>query len=220
MTCRDAPLEPSRPHVLLPAEARHGPPLLLLHGTGGDEHDLLPLREQLAPGAPVLSVRGHRAGERHAAVLPPPARGRPRRGRPARAGRRAGGVRRAAPRTGATPVGGRRRVLQRRQHGLGAAAAHPELLAGAVLLAAMVPFAEPPDVDLTGRLVIISNGSRDPMISASMTEGLVAQFRERGARRHRVASSRRPPDRPGPAPPDQPTDRRKPDQPYDAEVIP
>lgn len=44
-----------RPHVFLPGP---GTPALLLHGTGGDEHDLLPLREHLAPTSPVLSPRG------------------------------------------------------------------------------------------------------------------------------------------------------------------
>lgn len=34
------------------------PVLLLLHGTGGDERDLLPLAEMIAPEASVLSVKG------------------------------------------------------------------------------------------------------------------------------------------------------------------
>ena len=58
---------------------------------------------------------------------------------------------------------------------------HPSLLSAAVLLAGMVPFAEPPDSDLVGTLVIISNGDRDPMITVEVTQRLAGQLRERGA---------------------------------------
>ena len=46
-------------HVFRPGEASAaGPALLALHGTGGDELDMLPLASAVAPGAPVLSPRG------------------------------------------------------------------------------------------------------------------------------------------------------------------
>jgi phospholipase/carboxylesterase len=49
------------PHVFRPgadASGGGGPALLALHGTGGDELDMLPLAAAVAPGAPVLSPRG------------------------------------------------------------------------------------------------------------------------------------------------------------------
>jgi phospholipase/carboxylesterase len=35
------------------------PTLVLFHGTGGNEHDLLPLAEMLSPGSSVLGIRGN-----------------------------------------------------------------------------------------------------------------------------------------------------------------
>jgi phospholipase/carboxylesterase len=45
-------------HRFVPAARPGLPPLLLLHGTGGNEDDLLPLGERLLPGAALLSPRG------------------------------------------------------------------------------------------------------------------------------------------------------------------
>ena len=104
-------------HRFLPGRAEQ-PVLLLLHGTGGDESDLLPLGEALLPGAPRLSPRGK--------VLE---NGMPRffrrlaegvfdlddlRTRTARAGRLRG-RRRTRP-TAWTAQADRGRLLQRREH--------------------------------------------------------------------------------------------------------
>lgn len=46
-------------HVFRKGTDRNAPTLLLLHGTGGNENDLLPLASRIHPGASVLSVRGN-----------------------------------------------------------------------------------------------------------------------------------------------------------------
>lgn len=46
-------------HVLLPGEAGVTTTLVLLHGTGGDEHQLVALGRAVAPGAALLGVRGN-----------------------------------------------------------------------------------------------------------------------------------------------------------------
>ena len=149
----------------------------------GDEHDLLPLGDALVPGAALLSPRG--------TVLE---NGMPRFFRRLREGVfdeddlrvrakelaefvAAAGAQHAVAPGSWYAVGF--------SNGANIASAlllrHPEVLAGAVLFAAMVPFAEPPDVDLTGKTVILANGRHDPMATADHTRRLVKQLRERGA---------------------------------------
>jgi phospholipase/carboxylesterase len=173
-----------RAHVFQPAEEdAAGPPLLLLHGTGGNEYDLLPLRDHLSPGAAVLSVRG--------TVLE---NGMPRFFRRISEGvfdeddlrRRADDLAEfVVTASAAYGIEERSLVAVGFSNGANIASAmllqRPELLAAAVLLAAMIPYAEPPAADLTGAMVIISNGDRDPMIKSGATQQLADQLRERGA---------------------------------------
>ncbi|NEA31721.1 alpha/beta hydrolase [Streptomyces sp. SID13031] len=171
-----------RPYVW---QSGTGTPLLLLHGTGGNEHDLLPLREHLSPDSPVLSPRG--------TVLE---NGMPRFFRRLREGvfdeddLRARADELAEFLTAAegkygVPAGAW--IAVGFSNGANMASAlllrHPESLAGVVLLGAMVPFADagPEDQTLDGKRVLIVNGTQDPMATTAQTQTLAANLRRRSA---------------------------------------
>ena len=171
-----------RPHVWLPGSTVA--PLLLLHGTGGDEHDLLPLRDRLAPGAAALAPRG--------TVLE---NGLPRFFRRLREGvfdeddmhERVAEMAEFLSAAGeAHAVSSGTWIAVGFSNGANMASAmlfdRPELLGGAVLFAAMVPFrADPVSADLTDRRVAVSNGRRDPLATPAETALLVSQLRRAGA---------------------------------------
>ncbi|WP_226527427.1 alpha/beta hydrolase [Metabacillus niabensis] len=46
-------------HIFIEGKDKQAPTLLLLHGTGGNEKDLLPIAEMIAPDASVLGVKGN-----------------------------------------------------------------------------------------------------------------------------------------------------------------
>ena len=50
--------DPTHAHCFLPGTDTTRAPLVLLHGSGGNEFDLMPLAGELAPEAPKLSIRG------------------------------------------------------------------------------------------------------------------------------------------------------------------
>jgi phospholipase/carboxylesterase len=172
-----------RPHVWQPGSG--SPPLLLLHGTGGDEHDLLVLREHLAPDAPVLSPRGTVSEHGMARFFR-----RVREGVFDEDDLRHQTDDLAAFLTAAEQkygVAAGSWLAVGFSNGANMASAlllrHPESLAGAVLIAAMVPFQddEPKDDALAGKPVLIVNGNRDPMATAEQTARLTEQLRRRDA---------------------------------------
>lgn len=172
---------PDRPHVWRAGDG--WPPLLLLHGTGGDEHDLLPLAGRLSPASPLLSPRGTvseggalRFFRRHAEGVFDEDDLREQTAELAAFVRRAG-VEHGVADGDWVAVGFSNGANIATSLLLSA----PGLLAGAVLFGAMVPFVEPPPADLAGRWAVVSNGARDPLATPGITATLVGQLRDRGA---------------------------------------
>jgi phospholipase/carboxylesterase len=170
-------------------------PLLVLHGTGGDENDLIPLGKMVSPGAALLSPRGK--------VLE---HGMPRFFRRlaegvfdeedvrARADELADFVTAARAQYGiAAPV------ALGYSNGANIAAAvmllRPDVLAGGILLRAMVPLGDPPAaasnaLSLAGKAALIVSGARDPIAPPANAARLAAVLTAAGAQvDHRTLGS-------------------------------
>ena len=165
------------------AERAGGTTLLLLHGTGGDENDLLPLGRALLPGAGMLSPRGK--------VLEG---GAPRFFRRIREGVfdqedlahrtqelaqfiEAAVATYSLERDGIVAVGF--------SNGANIAASlllrRPGLLRGAVLLSPMMPFEPDALPDLSTTSIFIGAGRADPIAPPEQVERLAEIFRQSGA---------------------------------------
>ena len=168
-------------HRFFPAESEAT--LLLLHGTGGDENDLVPLGRELAPGAAILSPRGKVSEYGAARFFRRLAEGVfDHEDLVFRTHELAGFAQAAAEEYEFDPS---RLVAVGYSNGANIAASlmllHPGLLRAAVLFRAMVPF-EPEDVpDLSGMPVFLAAGRMDRMIPPQNTERLAEILREAGA---------------------------------------
>ncbi len=171
-------------HLFEPGPNPGSPPLLLLHGTGGDEHDLLPLGRALSPGSALLSPRGNvseHGANRFFARL---AEGR---FDPAEVTRRthelADFIAAAAKQYGLDPA---KLVAVGLSNGANIAAAllqlRPESLGSAILLRPMVVLDQPATAGtLTGKRVLIASGTHDPIVPNSHPPRLAALLRAGGA---------------------------------------
>jgi phospholipase/carboxylesterase len=157
--------------------------LLLLHGTGGNEHDLIPLGRELDPNAALLSPRGK--------ILE---NGMPRFFRrlaegvfdvedlKQRANELADFVAAAVEhyKFAADQI-----VAVGYSNGANIAASmlllRPEILRAAILFRAMVPFVPEKLPDLSSVCVWIGAGNQDPIIPTSETQRLVELLRSAGA---------------------------------------
>jgi predicted esterase len=172
-------------HRFLPAPggAANAPTLLLLHGTGGNEDDLIELGRELLSEANLLSPRGK--------VLES---GMPRFFRRLAEGvfdqedlrlrtyELADFVRAAAEGLGFDPA---RVTAVGFSNGANIAASllllRPETLAGGILFRAMVPLEPDPTPDLAGRHVLMCEGLYDPIVPHENAERLAELLRGAGA---------------------------------------
>lgn len=170
-------------HVFIQGSNANAPTLLLLHGTGGNEQDLLPLAEMIAPDASVLGVRGN--------VLE---NGMPRFFRRIAEGvfdeedllRRTTELNEFIDEMAVKYGFDREHVLAiGYSNGANIAASllyhEPKSLHGAILLHAMVPRRGVELSDLSGISAFIGAGKYDPIVPVEQTQELVTDLQRAGA---------------------------------------
>ena len=167
-------------HRFVAAEQPGLPPLLLLHGTGGNEDDLLPIGRMVAPGAALLSPRGQvleggmpRFFRRLAEGIFDPAE-----------------VRTKADELAAFVKAAREDYALAAPIALGFSnganvaavilARHPGLLAGGILLRPMLVLDDPAR-PIVGTRVLMVSGAADPIVTAENTDRLAALLTKGGA---------------------------------------
>jgi phospholipase/carboxylesterase len=168
-------------HRFVPAREPGRRPLLLLHGTGGNENDLIGLGEAIGPGRAILSPRG-----------PVLENGMPRFFRRFAEGvfdvedirRRAADLARFV--QGALDgYGIDAPIAVGFSNGANIAAAllllHPGVLAGAVLMRAVLPLDPGAKPNLAGVPVLMLSGAADPMARPADVDALAAALAGAGA---------------------------------------
>lgn len=170
-------------HRFEPATDASAPPLLLLHGTGGDENDLIPIARKLSPGSALLSPRGdvsEHGARRFFARLAEGVFD------PTEVTRRtlalADFVAAATKQYGLDP---NRLTALGFSNGANVAATllllRPETLAAAALLRPMVVLEPGTLPNLKGKRVLLSSGSVDPIVPPDHPAQLAAMLRKAGA---------------------------------------
>lgn len=166
-------------HRFMPAEnSSSGETLLVLHGTGGDENDLIGIGQAIAPGAAIVSPRGNvlengapRFFKRLAEGVFDPKEVRSRAEELARFIRGAVVTYRLDP-TRVFALG--------YSNGANIASTvmlvEPGILQGAILFRPMLVYEPNKKGDLTGSAVFISAGRMDPIVPAASIERLAELF--------------------------------------------
>lgn len=170
-------------HRFVPGANPSGPTLLLLHGTGGNEDDLLPLGPVIAPGAGLLSPRGKVLENGMPRFFRRFAEGHfDQQDLAFRTDELAEFVRSAAARYGFDP---KQLFAVGFSNGANIASSlmlrHPEALAGAILIRGMVPFRPTESPNLAGRPVLLLNGKLDPIAPPAEAEALRSIFQSANA---------------------------------------